>query len=131
MNRNKKIMIIIAAVIIIAAIVYFFFIRKKSVDTEVKEVSINPSTDLSTAQTWIAESFPLNKGMQGENVKRLQMAINRIGGTLQTITTKVIEDGKFGEATKTKLLLSVPTSQSTLPMSEATFNAIIAKANKI
>jgi len=130
MNK-KRIIIIIAAVIIIAAIVYFFFLRKKSVDTKVTEVVTDPTTGVATAQTWLAESFPLNKGMQGENVKRLQMAINRIGGTLQTITTKVIEDGKFGEGTKTKLLLTVPTSQSTLPMSEATFNAIIAKANNI
>lgn len=130
MNK-KRIIIIIAAVIIIAAIVYFFFLRKKSVEAPVTEVVTDPATGEATAQTWLAESFPLNKGMKGENVKRLQMAINRIGGTLQTITTKVIEDGKFGEGTKTKLLLTVPTSQSTLPMSEATFNAIIAKANNV
>jgi len=131
MSRNKKILIIVLAVLLIAAIVYFLFFRKRKTEEVLQEGVLTLDGNTSPAQTWAVESFPLNKGMQGENVKRLQMAINRIGSTLQVISGNVAVDGKFGEETKTKLLLSVPTSQSTLPMGEATFNAIIAKSNRI
>jgi hypothetical protein len=131
MSRNKKILIIVLAVLLIAAIVYFLLFRKRKTDEVLQDGVLTLDGNTSPAQTSAVESFPLNIGMQGENVKRLQMAINRIGSTLQVISGNIAVDGKFGEETKTKLLLSVPTSQSTLPMTEATFNAIIAKSNRI
>jgi lysozyme family protein len=99
MSRNKKILIIVLAVLLIAAIVYFLFFRKRKTEEVLQEGVLTLDGNTSPAQTWAVESFPLNKGMQGENVKRLQMAINRIGSTLQVISGNVAVDGKFGEET--------------------------------
>ena len=123
MTKNKKILVIVIALILISVILYFVF-RKKS-DPQVEMIPL-PDGSVAPVSQFIAEQFPLNVGMQGENIRRLQVAINRLNKT----SAKIAEDGVFGAETKRKLLLSVPTTQSGLPMSEVTLNAIIAAGNK-
>ena len=123
MTKNKKILVIVVALILISVILYFVF-RKKS-DPQIDMIPL-PDGSKAPASQFIPEQFPLNVGMQGENIRRLQVAINRLNKT----SAKIAEDGIFGAETKNKFLLSVPTTQSGLPMSEATLNAIIAAGNR-
>lgn len=59
--------------------------------TPVPETYVDPAST-SSATTWIAESFPLRKGMKGSKVKALQQKLG------------VTADGAFGNNTETALL---------------------------
>ncbi len=84
-----------------------------------------PVTNATPAAPAGNDNFPLNLGSRGDNVKRLQMALNRIRAN-----NNLEIDGVFGPVTKNALLLSVATSLSALPMSENVFNTIIYKAKR-
>jgi len=126
MSTKQKIVISIVAVLLIAVILYFVF-RKKKDEVIADPASLLNSGSSAPKSNFIPESFPLNLNMQGDSVKRLQMALNR----LNTTSPKIAEDGIFGMETKTKLLRTVPITQSTLPMAESTLIDIIKKANNL
>lgn len=121
MSRVTKILLIAVIVIILLVAAYFWFTKPKS--TELPS-SITGSTPEPLPSAFSNEQFPLNLGMQGENVRRLQVALNWIKPV-----NKIDEDGKFGAQTRGKLLTSVSTSLSVLPVTESNFNAIIKLGN--
>ena len=128
MNK-KKIIIAVIALLLIGVILYFVF-RTKAVptDTNLTGIPVVPSSDGKTmVPSFTPESFPLDLGMQGDNVRHLQWSLNRLNKGSEAVK----EDGIFGNDTKKKLLLTVPISQSQLPMSKSTLNAIMAKANLV
>ncbi len=129
MSKRTKIIIVIVAVLLIATIAYFVF-RKKPAKTDkpitdTNGTPVNSSTP-ATNPLFKPATFPLDINMMGEDVKRLQMALNRINPNY-----KISEDGVFGDETKIKLLRTVATTQSRLPMSMDTWLQIIRKANAL
>lgn len=130
MSKRTKIIIVVIAVVILIVTAYFIFRKKKLQDqlAALPSTSTSPVASSGPAQTapkWIPNKFPLDINMQGDYVFALQQALNRINPG-----SKIPTDGIFGPSTKTKLLLTVSTSQSALPMSGATWQQIIIDSNK-
>lgn len=118
---KKNILIVIGIVLIIVIIsVYIYMKRKKEVLPELPPIT-PPVNNQNQPKS---QDFPLNVGSSGVEVKRLQMALNRINKDF-----KIAEDGNFGNDTKTKLLLSVPVRLSKLPMDSAQLTEIIKIGN--
>lgn len=87
--KNKKIIIAIAIIAVIAVIIYFAT-RKKQTETPIVE----PISDQNkTSPGWKPASYPLEKGMQGDLVSRLQIGLNTNCGA------NISVDGKFGDET--------------------------------
>lgn len=121
MSKSTKIILIAVIVIILLIAAYFWFTKPKNADLPSSITGANPEP---LPPAFSNESFPLNMGMQGENVRRLQVALNWIKPT-----NKIDEDGKFGAQTRGKMLTSLNTSLSVLPVTESNFNAIIKLGN--
>lgn len=122
-NRTKIIIIILALLITIAA---YIVLRKPKV-TGQNPVS-QPLADNSgngVPRTTSNDSFPLQLGSSGPNVKYLQNALNKIRPL-----NKLVVDGILGANTRQALLVSVDTKRSALPMSLSNFNSILAQANQ-
>jgi hypothetical protein len=122
-NRNK--IIIAALVLIVLAIAAYFIFRKKKVVEEAPVINEGAKVIGGKSITYVPNKFPLEEGMQGDYVLALQRALNRI-----RTSDKIAEDGIFGPSTRTKLLLTVSSSQSVLPMSGAAWQQIIIDSNK-
>lgn len=123
MTTKKKIIIIAIAILLIAVILFFAF-RKK--DAEIPAPTEPMNVDTTKPSPFKENVFPLDLNMKGDYVLTLQRALNRIKPE-----NKISEDGIFGFQTKTKLLLTVPTTQSKLPMPMATWMDIIKQANNL
>jgi hypothetical protein len=130
MIKKYKYFIIAALVLIIIYIVW----RARKKNTPVEQI-VEEKTKSTTATTNTGlnmesstDAFPLKVGSKGENVKRLQIALNRINSA-----NKITEDGSFGEQTRVKLMATVATtmygSLAGLTISESQLNAIIQKGN--
>lgn len=129
MSRNKKIILVSIALVLIIIAVYLLFRKKKFQTTVIDQAAVNstPVTVTNPTQskpTWTENKFPLDVNMKGDYVLALQRALNRIQPT-----NPIPVDGVFGPTTKTKLLLTVSTSQSVLPMSSATWQTIITESH--
>lgn len=127
MKKSTKILIVIVSVILIGVILYFIFKPKK---TEYNDIIAPPiKNNGSNNNTPVAkDTFPLKVGSVGENVKRLQMALNRINN-VNTITV----DGVFGNDTRLKLITTLATSMysSGPSVTENQLTSIISKSNSI
>lgn len=122
MSKQLKIIIAVAIVIVLVIVLVLFFKpgNKTTPETQIQDPSsANPVS-------YLPDNFPFNEGSAGENVRRLQIALNRIGGN----KPKIAEDGIFGHNTKIKLLTTVDTTLSQLPMSEENLRKIIVKGNR-
>ena len=112
--------------IILGYIVYFlFFKKKKALDTEI-DTTITPGTNTTPIVTAPAanDSFPLQIGSKGSNVKYLQNALNKINPTYT-----IPADGAFGTQTKSFLLVTMGTAY--YPVTSTLFSKILQKANQI
>jgi len=130
MNK-KKIIIIVISLLLIGVIFYFVF-RTKAQQTAIVPDSAVKAPPITGGipevnNGYIPESFPLNRGMFGDNIKALQTALNKINKGMANI----VEDGYFGPRTYVKLVASVPTEQSALPIQQATLKQILDKANLV
>lgn len=119
MSKRTKIIVLILALVTVALVLYFVFRKPKSLPDVV-----TPPADAAPAQPVANDSFPFDFGTRGDNVRRMQMALNRIKPS-----EKITEDGIFGTATRSKLLTSVSTQLSKLPMSRAQWLQIIQLGN--
>jgi peptidoglycan hydrolase-like protein with peptidoglycan-binding domain len=124
MSKRKKIIIGIVAFLIIAAILYFAFKPVKS-----EPIETTPLPDVKPTPPVNLDAFPLKVGSKGSNVKRLQNALNRIGGP----TGKIAEDGDFGNQTRLKILTTLSTSSYSAgpSITETQLNALIQRSNRI
>lgn len=114
------------ALLIVATILYFVF-RKKKVNDQLPPIVNQPTGGNASSGPQIKPNeFPLNVNMQGEYVLSLQRSLNKIQPT-----NPIKVDGVFGDATKRKLLLTVNTTLSRLPMSQAAWVEIIKKGNAL
>ena len=120
MSKKAKIFLWILAGLLVVVILYFVF-RKPKAPAQANS-TITPADP--TPKVVQNDNFPLDVGSQGKNVQRLQIALNRIKPT-----DKLVEDGVFGSKTRVKLLTSLPTTLSMLPMTEKQLNAIIKMGN--
>lgn len=128
MKKSTKILIVVLAVILIGVIIYFIFKPKKITNSETPYTPKPPSNGGSNTNTAANDNFPLKVGSVGENVKRLQMALNRIN-TLNTITV----DGVFGNDTRLKLLRTLAISMYGVgpTVTENQLTNIISKSNNL
>lgn len=124
MSTKAKI-IIVVVLVTVAALVYYFLFKPKD-ESEVIDANGNIKPQTPGAVVTVAnDNFPLVQGMQGDNVRRLQMALNYIKPS-----NPLIVDGSWGSQTSGKLYTSVSTTLSQTPLSETNFNQIIALGNR-
>mgnify|MGYP001027931261 CR=1 FL=1 len=122
MSKRKKTIIGIIAFLIIALILWFAFKPAKS---KTEDAAIIP--DVTPTPPVNLDAFPLKVGSKGNNVRRLQMALNRIGGG----TNKIAEDGVFGNQTRLKVLTTLATSSYNAgpEITESQLNELIKRSN--
>lgn len=119
MSKTVKIILIVLVIIVITVILYFLLRKKPQIVAE-QNNNKAATPDNNPIVQYAPDVFPLVPGARGENVKRLQFALNRIRPD-----QKIAEDGILGNTTKTKLLVTVPSTLSQLPMSEANYTQIL------
>lgn len=126
MNR-KKIIIIVVAIILISIILYYVFRKKNTGEFTSIQPNLTPGTPTPVPAPVMSE-FPLKEGSRGENVKRMQYALNRISGK-----DPINVDGVFGSQTRTKILTTLATSQYSFgpTISSKQLTEIIKKSNSI
>ena len=123
-TRNKIIVIILALLIAAAA---FFLLRKPKVFSPAETPApADPTSGNGIPRTSVTDSFPLQLGATGPNVRYLQNALNKIRPA-----NKLVVDGVLGSNTRTALLLTVDTKRSAIPVTQTNFNSILAQANKV
>lgn len=71
-----------------------------------------------SAPKWVKETWPLSRGMQGQNISYLQTNLNKLG-------SRLVVDGKFGAGTETALTKLGYSVQ----VDKGTFEQITKKAN--
>jgi lysozyme family protein len=126
MSTKAKIILIVVLIVAIGLVYYFFFNKKAEDQTAITDTNgnIKPQTPGTTVAVQ-NDNFPLTQGMQGQNVKRLQTALNYIKPT-----NPVKVDGVFGSQTFGKLVTTVSAYLSNTPITETNFNQIIALGNR-
>lgn len=126
MSTKTKIITVIVALLIVATILYFVF-RKKKVNDQLPPIVNQPTGGTASSGPQLKPAvFPLELNMQGEYVSALQRSLNKIQPT-----NPIKVDGVFGDQTKRKLLLTVDTTLSRLPMSSANWTEIIKRGNAL
>lgn len=122
MNKNLKIALIIVATAIVIYFAYRYFFKKEEtavLDTDGKITKADAGKENATDQ-----NFPLDKGMIGPNIRRLQTALNFIKPT-----NNLQVDGNFGSKTYAAFVTTLPTYLTALPIDEQKFNDIIKLGN--
>jgi len=100
--KNKKLVIIliIVAVVIIISYIIYRAIKNKNVDkyklTD-KDVTVPQTAPIQAVDT---DTFPLKRGSDGPNVKRLQVMLNVTVYQSLPEYLKLKEDGKYGAKTE-------------------------------
>jgi len=98
MTDNKKKIILIVSVLILIVFIYTIFLKSKNKkDGKTKSGNVSSkgiSVSVPLIQYNKGNSFPLSEGSNGENVKRLQSALNKN----EIIPLSI--DGLFGSKTK-------------------------------
>lgn len=120
MSKRAKIISIVVALLIVGLVLYFLFRKPKALPTVIAPEPVKGAP--AVVET---DQFPFDEGSRGDNVRRLQVALNRIKPS-----DKIIEDGVFGPTTRTKLLTTVSTYLSQRPISEAQLIEIIRIGNR-
>lgn len=113
-KKTLKIIFIAAIVIVVVAIILYVFrceIFSLSSCVEDPNKSNTPLPAGATGTQWAKESFPLNVGMYGSNIKALQSALG------------ITADGKFGQQTQSAIL----SKGKSVPLSEADYNILLGK----
>jgi hypothetical protein len=127
MTKRTKILIVVAALVVLACL-YFFWWKKPVEQAALTVVSGGSSSGSNTPNgpALLPDSFPLQLNSAGDNVTRLQRALNALRPQ-----NKLITDGVLGAATKDALLLTVGTSKGRLPLSLTNWNNILKMANNV
>lgn len=120
MSKQNKIIVIVLALVIVGLALYFLFRKPKAALSAITEA---PGATPAAALVKNDDS-PFDFGSRGDNVRRLQMALNRIKAQ-----PRITEDGVFGAETRAKLLTSVSTQLSQMPISSAQLTEIIKLGN--
>ena len=96
-KRTTVVLIVIAAVIVAGTIAIIIYNKRKKLQKTQVNPPITPVTAASAAVTtgYVPESFPLRKGMWGNNVRAMQAALMLMGYNIGKWGT----DGKFGDDT--------------------------------
>lgn len=122
MSTRTKIIITVVALLILGMVLYFLFRKPKAPAIDLTQNPAEPAKPTPLVNT---DEFPFGEGARGDNVRRLQMALNRIAPD-----SKILEDGVFGGKTRTKLAVSVPTTLSQLPLTKERWLKIIQLGNQ-
>lgn len=96
MKRKTVVSLVIASVIlIVGTVALLVYVRRKKEKDETVSQSIVSAVSSAIKIGYVKESFPLKKGMYGENVKILQKGILYRGGSVGVAGV----DGLFGSST--------------------------------
>ena len=147
MNKNDKIAVIIIAFI---ALVYFmwdtpFAQKLRGVNNKTSETdnsTIDKLFNIVAPAPAKDDNFPLHIGSYGDNVKRLQLALNRINSTMPYLANNYAPlnvDSDFGQNTYNRILLLIGTSAMNGPsgpgyansLSQTNWNQIITRSNNL
>lgn len=124
MSTKTKILIVVV-ILVVAFAVYYFFFKKDDTTTAPIIGAGGAITPADAAKEVSNDNFPINQGMRGPNIRRLQTALNWIDPK-----NNLTVDGIFGSRTYTALKTTVDVQLSRLPMDEKSFNTIIAMGNR-
>jgi hypothetical protein len=127
LNKSSKYKYLIISLVVLIVVVVIIIIRKRKANAPVDGVTNitqnNTQEVKNGTNNSVPDTFPLQPGATGDNVKYLQRALNKIG-TQNQITV----DGVLGSQTVSKIYLTVGTAYK-LPLSQTKFNEILKKAN--
>jgi hypothetical protein len=124
MKKKKVVTVLIVAAALVAAVVVVLVIRRRK---------NNPKESIAESIAgaiggYVAESFPLKKGMKGNNVKRMQNAINFMSNLEKSegrdFISLLTADGLFG-ANTLKAVRWYYDSPSKNEVSEYDFNGLM------
>lgn len=120
--KRKTLIIIIVALVVVFVALYAY--RNKKIAQAPAPIPMGPEPPPTTTPKPAAnDNFPLVKGSVGDNVKYLQMAINKINPSANLTT-----DGNFGDKTYTQLLLTIGASY--YPVTQPRWLVIVQRANR-
>lgn len=133
---RRTIIIIVVILLLLAgggAVYYFFFSdkakEKKILKQKAEDLKNKPASDQHADNSSSAsgnDTFPLDKGSQGENVLYLQRALNKM---VPVGYKKIPENSKFGDDTYKAVITWVGTKY--YPVTQANWTAIMNKANNL
>lgn len=140
--KDKKQKVILLSIIGFLALVFIIvvaynYFKDKAPSSGLPDV-LPPNPGNNGSNPPVAnDSYPLQKGSKGANVKYLQQAINRIiKNSGKNLSLVVTEDGSFGDKTYNALVTGVGTSTywatpkvGTYPVSLTAFTQILQKSN--
>ena len=135
-SKQKKIILLVALVVV--ALIYFFWDSTPAKKLRgVDEPVIDPSNTDKTFKVQVAapvanDSFPLTIGSRGDNVKRLQQALNVINSKFPLLNKydPLVTDGVLGQDTYKMVLVVCGTAYwGQWGMTQEKWNQTLAKAN--
>jgi hypothetical protein len=125
---TKQTKIIIAGVVLIILMVIGYYLFKKP-SLPAMPPPADPNAVKGQPATYGKDDFPFNVGTQGDNVRRLQLALNAINAKVSP-SRKIMVDSIFGPETRNAMLLTLPATLSGVPIFDLQLNAIILKGNQ-
>lgn len=94
-KKTTIVLIVLAVVILLGTIGILVYNRRKKMNTESLSQSVISSVSSAVTSGYVKESFPLRKGMYGDNVRALQAGLIIQGYSVGSTGS----DGKFGNNT--------------------------------
>lgn len=125
---NNKVLTGIILFIAIAVTLWLIFRNKNNTNSLPITTPSNNANTGSNAPAPDSDAFPIKKGSRGDNVRRLQVALNFIDPS-----DSITEDGVWGTKTNNKVLTTLATTEygDGPSLTEQQLNFAIAKGNKI
>lgn len=100
---------------VVGTILYFVF---KDDGEKVKKPT-DPVPPDAPKSDWVEESFPLDLGMYGSNIRKVQVALGFPAGTCGNCA-----DGRLGDYTKNEIV----SAGYTFPLSQVDYNALVKES---
>jgi len=142
MKKQHIILIVVLVVILLVYVMWDSALFQKLRGSGIKDTAgtVDNAFNIVNPAPVKDDSFPLHIGSAGDNVKRLQQALNTITGTFPYVESQyapLVADGELGQATYARILLVIGTAAwagvagKGPGVSQTTFNQILTRANNL